>query len=107
MTTNRTLKKIDQFINLSDDVLSRGKQLRPEKEHQLMDELFEEIMIRKSLSENFVLTGPVIKQIAEELAGHEKYKTFFLESKLRFGEKWISNWRRIYNVPAKKINNES
>ena len=107
MTTNRTLKKIDQFINLSDDVLSRGKQLRPEKEHQLMDELFEEIMIRKSLSENFVLTGPVIKQIAEELAGHEKYKTFFLESKLRFGEKWISNWRRIYNVPAKKMNNES
>lgn len=66
-----------------------------------MDELYEEIMIRKSVSENFVLTGPVIKGIAEELAGHEKYKAFFIESKLKFGEKWISNWRRIYNVQAK------
>lgn len=105
MTINRTLKKADQIKNLSPDILLRGVQLRPEKEHQLMDELQEEILIRMSLSGNVMLTQQMIKQLAEELASHEKYEGFFKDYK--FGEKWVTNWRKLYDIKSKIYGAES
>ena len=72
--------------------------MKDPKEGMLMSELKEEIAIRNTLTSDHITNSKHIRTLAFELAAQEKYGGYFANH--RFGQTWVSNFRKLYNVPS-------
>ena len=97
MTLHRLLRNSERYENISDTYLD-DKNIRPEKERDLMAELYSEFVTRIDFDLTKVYKTRAIRSLAIELASHEKYEGFF--ESYKFGDTWMKKWRKIYNVPA-------
>ena len=102
----RISKNREKIMNMSDRQ-NDCRRMKDPQEMLLMEELNAEITLRyRACDGTYKSVGPhgyisqithnKISALALELAGQEKYDGFFVNH--RFGQTWVSNFRKLYNI---------
>ena len=73
-----------------------GRHVKNPKELALTRELYDEICLRNNFTTENLATTENLRALALELACQSKYEGFF--ANFKFGPKWISNFRKSYNI---------